>query len=57
MIGAAEELEAAIEWMSRASFPSFADKAQHVSKFKKLPWKQIARKTNSDVCFKNVHVL
>ena len=35
--------------LPRAPFPVFVDEAQHASKFKKLSWKQIARKLNNDV--------
>ena len=58
LIGVVEEMEAAIGSEDVTCAVSIIrGQGQHTSKFRKLPWKQIARNPNSDVWFKNVDVL
>ena len=61
LIGAVEELEATMGsehvTTSRALLPLFTDDVRYAAKLKKLPWKQITRKSNDDVQLKNADVL
>ena len=57
LTGAVQELKAAVDAEDvRAPFPFFTDVARYTSSFKKLSWKQFARKSSNEVSFKNVPV-